>query len=43
MFKLLAKINRIILPSMINKDLSKLSSIQKLIIGYRYWVTKNAL
>ena len=28
---------------MINKDLSKLSSIQKLIIGYRYWVTKNGL
>ena len=43
MFKLLAKINKIILPSMINKDLSKLSSIQKLIIAYRYWVTKNAL
>ncbi len=43
MFKLLAKINKIILPSMINKDLSKLGSLQKLIIGYRYWVTKNAL
>ncbi len=31
------------IPSMIRKDLSKLNTFQKLIIAYRYWVTKNSL
>ena len=42
-FKGLAIINKIILPSLIRKDLSKLKSYEKLILGYRYWVTKNSL
>jgi len=42
-FKGLAIINKIILPSLIRKDLSKLKSYEKLIFGYRYWVTKNSL
>ncbi|MDG1718737.1 MAG: SsrA-binding protein [Flavobacteriales bacterium] len=41
MFKILAKINKILLPSMINKDISQLKTYQKIIIAYRYWVTKN--
>ena len=42
-FKGLAIINKVILPSLIRKDLSKLKDYEKLIFGYRYWVTKNSL
>jgi hypothetical protein len=43
LFRILAKLNKIILPRYSKKDLSKLSKIDKLIIGYRYYVTKNSL
>ena len=42
-FKGLAITNKVFLPSLISKDLSKLKSYEKLILGYRYWVTKNSL
>jgi hypothetical protein len=42
-FKGLAIVNKIILPSLVRKDLSKLKGYEKLIFGYRYWVTKNSL
>ena len=42
-FKVLAIINKIVLPSLISKDLSKLKWYEKLIFGYRYWITKNSL
>ena len=42
-FKGLAIINKVILPSLIAKDLTKLKDYEKLILGYRYWVTKNSL
>ena len=42
-FKVLAIFNKIILPSLIKKDLSKLKSYEKLILAYRYWATKNSL
>ena len=42
-FKGLAVINKIMMPSLISKDLSKLKGYEKLILGYRYWVTKNSL
>jgi len=45
LFKLLAKINKLILPSFTKKrlDLSKASKYQMAIIGWRYFVTTNAL
>jgi hypothetical protein len=43
LFKILAKINRIILPRYSKHDITRLSKLQKLIVGYRYWVTKNSL
>jgi hypothetical protein len=43
LFKTLAAINRAILPSMGKKDLTKLSTLQKGLVAYRYWVTTNAL
>lgn len=45
LFKFLAKINKLVLPSFTNKglDLSKASKFQLAIIGWRYYVTTNAL
>ncbi len=42
-FRLLAKVNKNIMPSLYNKDISNLKSFEKLILAYRYWVTKNSL
>lgn len=45
LFKILAKLNKIILPSFTKRrlDLSKASKFQLAIIGWRAYVTKNAL
>ena len=43
LFKTLVKINKAILPSLIKKDPSKLTTFQKAILGYRYWVLTKAL
>ena len=43
LFKFLAIINKVIMPSLVSKDLAKLKSYEKLILVYRYWVTKNSL
>jgi hypothetical protein len=45
MFKLLAKLNKVLLPSFSKKqlDLSKAKKWQMAIIGWRYYVTKRAL
>ncbi|MFD0837122.1 SsrA-binding protein [Mariniflexile aquimaris] len=44
-FKILAKVNKIILPSYSkqNLDIIKASKLQMAIIGWRWYVTKNAL
>ncbi len=44
-FKTLAKLNKTILPSYSKKqlDLSKASKVQLAIIGWRVYITKNAL
>ncbi|MCK0188624.1 SsrA-binding protein [Arenibacter sp. F20364] len=44
-FKLLAKMNKLLLPSYSKKqlDLSKATKMQMAIIGWRYFVTTNAL
>ena len=43
LFKILAKVNKIIFPSLFTKDISKLKHYERLILAYRYWVTKNSL
>jgi len=45
LFKLLARINKLILPSFTKRrlDLSKASKYQMAIIGWRYFITTNAL
>jgi hypothetical protein len=42
-FKILARLNRIILPRYSKKDLGKLSKSAKAIVAFRYWVTINSL
>tara|TARA_R110002050_G_scaffold92269_1_gene193121 strand:+ start:13354 stop:13506 length:153 start_codon:yes stop_codon:yes gene_type:complete len=44
-FKFLAKVNKILLPSYSKKqlDLAKATKLQMAIIGWRWFVTKNAL
>jgi hypothetical protein len=43
LFKILAKINKTILPSFAKKDLTKLKKWEKAIVAYRYIITKNSL
>lgn len=42
-FKLLVKLNKAILPSYYRNDPMKLTSFQKAILGFRYWVLTNSL
>jgi len=44
-FKIIAKINKLLCPSFTKKrlDMSKASKLQMVIIGWRYFVTKNSL
>lgn len=43
LFKVLAAINRIILPRYSKRNLYKLSKVEQAIVAYRYWVTIHAL
>jgi len=44
-FKLLASLNKILLPSYSKKrlDMTKASKLQLALIGWRYFITKNSL
>lgn len=44
-FKILAKINKLILPSLSKRqlDMAKASKTELILIGWRYFVTKNSL
>jgi hypothetical protein len=43
LFRLLARVNRVLLPKQWDRDLARLSKARKLLAAYRYWVTRNAL
>jgi len=43
LFKLLAAVNKAILPRYSKRDLNHLSKLDQALIAYRYWVTKNSL
>jgi len=45
LFKILAMLNKKLLPSLSKRgvDVYKLNKRQKLLLAYRYWVTKNTL
>ncbi|HEX6892326.1 MAG TPA: hypothetical protein VF141_16580 [Chryseolinea sp.] len=42
-FKLLAKLNKLILPRYSKKDITRLSKLDKALVAFRYWVTLHAL
>ena len=42
-FKSLAILNKLIIPKLYKKNITKLKNYEKIILGYRYWVTKNSL
>ncbi|HEY9049643.1 MAG TPA: hypothetical protein VIN08_27285 [Ohtaekwangia sp.] len=42
-FKILAKINKLIMPRYSRRDITRLSKFAQALIAYRYWVTKNSL
>ena len=42
-FKLIAIINKAILPKYYNRDLNKLKKWEKAIVGYKYWITIHSL
>lgn len=42
-FRLLARLNRAVLPKQWHRDLSRFGMPRKLLAAYRYWVTRNAL
>jgi hypothetical protein len=43
LFKILAKLNKVIMPRFSRKDITRLSKVEKGLIAYRYWVTLNSL
>ena len=43
LFRLLARLNKLLLPKLWSKDLTRLTKAQKAIVGWRYYVTRNAL
>lgn len=43
LFRVLAKLNKALLPKLWDKDLLRLTKLQKLIVAWRYYVTKNSL
>ena len=42
-FKALAVMNTLIMPKLYKKDIAKLKNYEKVILSYRYWVTKNSM
>lgn len=42
-FKLLARINKVVMPRLSRRDITRLSKFEKALVAYRYWVTINAL
>ena len=42
-FRSLAVMNKLIMPKLYKKNITKLKNYEKVILGYRYWVTKNSL
>jgi len=43
LFRILAAVNRKVLPKQWHRDLTRLGKARKALVAYRYWVTRNAL
>ena len=42
-FKILAKLNKMILPRYSKRDITRLSKLDKAVVAFRYWVTIHAI
>ncbi len=42
-FKILASVNKLLLPKFSKRDLTKLKKWEQALVAYRYWVTTNVL
>ncbi|MBS1950841.1 MAG: hypothetical protein OJF59_002256 [Cytophagales bacterium] len=42
-FQILAQLNKLILPRYSQRDITKLSKLDKALVAYRYWVTIHAI
>lgn len=42
-FKILARINKVIMPRYSKRDITRLSKFDQALVAYRYWVTINSL
>ena len=42
-FRILAKLNKLLLPKYSKRDISRLSKVDKVLVAYRYWVTLHVL
>lgn len=42
-FKILARINKVVMPRYSKRNIGRLSKFDQALIAYRYWVTKNSL
>lgn len=42
-FKVLAKVNKLILPRYSKRDINHLSKLDKAVVAWRYWVTVHVL
>jgi hypothetical protein len=42
-FKILAKLNKVLLPKYSKGDINRLSKLDKALVAYRYWVTLHVL
>ncbi len=43
LFKILARINKMVLPSVSKLNVNKLSKADKVLVAYKYWVTLHVL
>ncbi|WP_182995400.1 hypothetical protein [Pelobium manganitolerans] len=43
LFKLLNRLNKMVLPSLYRKDPNRLTKFEKVLTAYRYWVLTNSL
>ncbi|MBS1681503.1 MAG: hypothetical protein JST48_07310 [Bacteroidetes bacterium] len=43
LFQLLAKTNKLLLPRYSQRDITRLSKFDKVLVAYRYWVTLHAI
>ena len=42
-FRFIAKVNKVLLPSLFRKEIGALKKYEKVILEFRYWITKNSL